>query len=754
MGVLVTVATTALASMLSGIIGGVTLATVIGGLMGIILQFMFSGSVEIIDMVTSGKFILFEDVFSLLPYDNVNFKAIFIAMAITATVVLSAWSFTKCMTAGDARETESPAQVIKRIVTTIIFLIVFIGVFMTKTVVVDEVVNGVESGWYTTLFNYIMMPFKNMVTNVGKNLNDADIAIEPYITGTFSGGYVAACVLGFMLIKGCVGAALVFVERVVTLVVLMSFGPLAIACNASADSEEIFKKWGRTFLGTILSLILSMCLIRVFADQMKTWIDIEKQMSSMGDTEVALSIADLDVDEINACSLGGVNIRYYKTGSTYKRGDGLGETTLYWTQNECNVGVKYVIEESSQNLKDFATQANTYRLILAIAWITLCADSEKIINSLGFTTVVSGKLAKDFASSVKALWGRLDHGFHMGYMSGKSLGKELYKNRAETWGNRLRPAVFANANGGKGGADSSALKASQLGNEIKVNTKDLAKKNAETIGKRMGASNAYQNGLSKAQISNAIDNMGLTTSRGEIVSGTARLGDANEAKEIRGIAENSLLDGYNKAIDGKQKVLDAIENKTTSGNNGIAKSLNDSFFASSDVKASGNVGFATLKDDYGRDVEGLVFDGVVKDENGIERNIEKAFFVPSEDGQINKGFNPLDNRIELDDETGCVYFNESDSNQEAMLDKMDDLRDNVNDSLNDVNANIAEIYGTVGMMNDKSLNMTDEEIEMAEKDYFDGLSKNDDTEVDIKNISNDTKSLKDFDPDEFLKYEE
>ena len=85
---------------------------------------------------------------------------------------------------------------------------------------------------------------------------------------------------------------------------------------------------------------------------------------------------------------------------------------------------------------------------------------------------------------------------------------------------------------------------------------------------------------------------------------------------------------------------------------------------------------------------------------------------------------------------------------------MDDLRDNVNDSLNDVNSNIAEIYGTVGMMNDKSLNMTDEEIEMAEKDYFDGLSKNDDTEVDIKNISNDTKSLKDFDPDEFLKYEE
>ncbi len=758
MGVLVTAVTTAIASMLTGVIGGLTLATVIGSLLGIILQIMFSGSLEIIDMATSSKFMLFEDVFSLLPYDNVNFKAIFITMAIAATVVISAWSFTKCMTAADSRNVESPAQVIKRIVTTIIILVVFIGVFMTKSVVVDEVVDGVQSGWYTTLFNYIMMPFKNMVANIGQSLNDADVAIEPYISGTFSGGYIAACILGFMLIKGCVGAALILIERVVTLVILMSLGPIAIACNASADTEEIFKKWGRTFFGTILSLMLSLCLIRVFADQMKTWVDIEKGMSDSINERISLSVTDLDEAEYNACTMGGINILYYKTETGFGRissGDSTGYS-VYWTREECQAGVKYVNSEGqdsgtvTQSAKNFATQANTYRLILAIAWITLCANSEKIINSLGFTTVVSGKLAKDFASAVKSLWGRLDHGFHTGFMQGSKFGEKISKNRADVWGNRARPAVLAQGANGKGGVNSNSLKARELGNGIETNVKDSAKKSAETIGKRMGASNAYSSGLTKAQVSNAIDNMGLTTSRGEIVSGTGRLGDSKEAKEIRGLAESSLLQGYNNAIAGKQDVLDAISDKSTKGYKGIAKSLNDSYFASSDIKASGSVGYQSMKDDYGRSVEGLVFDGVVKDENGIERNVQQGFFVPAgENGEINRAFNPYDNRVELDDEMGTVYFNTVDSNQESMLNKMDDLRDNVNDSFNDVNNNIADIYGTVAMMNDESLNMTDEEIEMAERDYFDDSSESDDEEeIDIADISNETKSLKDFDPDE------
>lgn len=731
MGTLVTAVVTAIGSMLGGLIGGATLAATIGALLGIILQFMFSGSVQIIDLVTSDKFMLFGDVFSLLPYNNVNFKAIFIAMSITTMITISAWSFLKCMTAGDARETESPAQVIKRTVVTIIILVIFIGIFMNKTVLPTPDSGLGTAGGYATPFAWLMSPFKLMVKDIGKSLVNADVAIKPYISGTFSGGYVIACILGFMLIKGCVGAALVLVERLVALVVLISFGPIAIACNASIDTEEVFRRWAKTLLGTILAIILSLCLIRVFADQMKTWIDIEATLTN-GSYVLSTSGTDgLTPQEMATCtSHQGVEIAYYRTSTGFSR-TGTGEqVNVYWTRSQCANGTKTVADNgqdfysSTQNdiNKSFATEANTYRLILAIAWISLCAESEKIINQLGFTTTASGKMARDFAQTASSLWRTIQHAFVSGALAGGKIGSSLAKDPAARLGQRVAPPMYDSKYFNMDGKNKP-LTGAMFGGSIKDAYKQQAKKQGEFAGKAMAISGKYGDNLSSDKVSNAIDKLGLTTSKGVAVGGEARFGerllDGKEPREIRSTAANAIESSFGQALVDRQNVLDAISNKGKNKiDSGVVNSLNNSFFGLEDgVKATSDVSYGTIKDSKGNETGGLTFTGYVKDENDRQQKIEGMFVPESFDGDSNGLY---DNQIKLSEGGGTVLFNEVDRDQTALQTSTDDIREMVNDGFNDVKTELSSVGSDVSELKDAYIesdgleNLTQEDVESLE----------------------------------------
>lgn len=731
MGTLVTAVVTAIGSMLGGLVGGATLAATVGALLGIILQFMFSGSVQIIDLVTSDKFMLFGDVFSLLPYNNVNFKAIFITMSITAMITFSAWSFLKCMTAGDSRETESPAQVIKRIVVTIIILVIFIGIFMNKAVLPTPDSGLGTAGGYTTPFAWLMSPFKAMVKDVGKNLINADAAIKPYISGTFSGGYVMACILGFMLIKGCVGAALVLVERLVALVVLISFGPIAIACNASIDTEEVFRRWAKTLLGTILATILSLCLIRVFADQMKTWIDIEATLTNGSYVLSARGEDGLTAQEMATCtSHQGVEITYYRTASGFSRTGTGDQVTVYWTRSQCASGTKTVagdghdFNSSTQNdiNKSFATEANTYRLILAIAWISLCAESEKIINQLGFTTTASGKMARDFAQTASSLWRTIQHAFVSGTIAGAKLGGALAKDPATRLGQRVAPPMYNSKNFTANG-NNKPLGGAILGGTIKDAYKQQAQKQGEIAGKAMAISGKYGDSLKGGNISNAIDKLGLTTSKGVAIGGEARFGerllDGKEPREIRGVAASAIESSFNQALADRQNVLDAISNKGKDKiDSGVVNSLNNSFFGLNDgVKATSDVSYGTIKDNRGNETSGLTFTGYMKDENDREQKIEGMFIPDSFDGD---SVGLYDNQIKLSEGGGTVLFNEVDSNQETLQASTDDIREMVNDGFNDMKLELSATSSDVRELKDAYIesdgleDLTQDDIEKME----------------------------------------
>lgn len=690
MGTLTAAVVTGLASLLGSLIGGATLALVVGGLLGLILEFMFSGSIQIIDLVTSDKFMMFEDIFSLLPYENINFKAIFISIAITATITLSAWSFIKCMTAADSKDTESPGQVIKRIIVTIIILVVFIGIFMTKTIIPTSnggagIAGGVDT--YTTLFNWFMTPFKNMVQGIGAKLKDTDMTIKPYIGGTF-GGYIIACILGSMLIKGCVGAALVLLERLVALVILMSVGPIAIACNASASTEEVFKKWGRTFLGTILSIMLSLCLIRVFADQMETWISFEGQNENI--QKIFLSTSDLNNSELSACSTGGgVDITYYKNATN----DGLtrtpnnnGQVVIHWEKQQCDAGGKNVsidgqeLGSSYQEAKSFATQPNTYRLILAIAWISLCAESEKIINQLGFTTAASGKMARDFLQTTSGLWRSVQHGMLTGAIAGSSFMSNASRGLAEARNMQKAPPLFTQKGSGFGGK-SEAINGTMLGKSLQDNAIHKANTKGEESGRRLALAGGK---LDNATRINATDNAGLKTSRGIPVHGEATKGEkfmyGDEVGLMRNSFGNSMVASFDKTQADMQTVSSAIKGGASGKlDNDVISALNNSYLGLNDgVTAVGNARVETVKDNNGNDVNALVFDAYVKGENGIQ---EKATAIFSPDGNIGNNIDSFDDKISISEGSGVVLINKTDSQQEEM---MNDINSGFKDTIEEI----------------------------------------------------------------------
>ena len=99
---------TAIVSIFSGIIGGTALALLFGAFLGLIVEFLYDGSIGIVKIALSDKFLSFYNIFDLLPYEGIDFKGIFIWLSILFLILLGAYSFFKSMVASDTRDAQSP----------------------------------------------------------------------------------------------------------------------------------------------------------------------------------------------------------------------------------------------------------------------------------------------------------------------------------------------------------------------------------------------------------------------------------------------------------------------------------------------------------------------------------------------------------------------------------------------------------------------------------------------------------------------
>lgn len=73
---------TAIVSIFSGIIGGTVLALLFGAALGLVVEFLYDGSIGIVKIALSDRFLSFYNLFDLLPYEGIDFKSIFLWLSI------------------------------------------------------------------------------------------------------------------------------------------------------------------------------------------------------------------------------------------------------------------------------------------------------------------------------------------------------------------------------------------------------------------------------------------------------------------------------------------------------------------------------------------------------------------------------------------------------------------------------------------------------------------------------------------------
>ena len=348
--------------------------------------------------------------------------------------------------------------------------------------------------------------------------------------------------------------------------------------------------------------------------------------------------------------------------------------------------------------------------------------SEKIINQLGFTTTASGKMARDFAQTASSLWRTIQHAFVSGALAGGKIGSSLAKDPATRLGQRVAPPMYDSKHFNMDGKNKP-LTGAMFGGSIKDAYKQQAQKQGEIAGKTMAISGKYGDSLKGDNISNAIDKLGLTTSKGVAVGGEARFGerllDGKEPREIRGVAANAIESSFNQALADRQNVLDAISNKGKDKiDSGVVNSLNNSFFGLNDgVKATSDVSYGTIKDNRGNETSGLTFTGYMKDENDREQKIEGMFIPDSFDGDSTGLY---DNQIKLSEGGGTVLFNEVDSNQETLQASTDDIREMVNDGFNDMKLELSATSSDIRELKDAYIesdgleDLTQDDVEKME----------------------------------------
>lgn len=672
---------TAIVSIFSGIIGGTALALLFGAFLGLIVEFLYDGSIGIVKIALSDKFLSFYNIFDLLPYEGIDFKGIFIWLSILFLILLGAYSFFKSMVASDTRDAQSPLEIVKRIVIALVFMIVFIAVFF-------------EFDGHEPLIYRFMETFKGLV-DVGDKLDNTANNIKPYISDNVFSGYILTCILGFMLAKGCIVASFTFVERIVTLIIFVSFGPMAIATYASKDSEEIFKKWLKTIVGTILAIVLSMFLFRLFIDQMGAWNAIETRANESATSTLRV---ELSADEKNFCIANPTGGTYYPSCSNEGASSGGNCSPVYISAEMCTSGYKEITTQASdEGVRYFTQEANTFRLILAIAWITLCANSEKFINSLGFSSIINGQMARDFIGSIRNVTGTYSTGFRMGQMMGSTIGRSAMMQHA------FKKSMSQNATqGGK----LSAISLKPDPKEAFMTPGEKAISRATRYGQAVGRMMAI-NGMNKPDAaikSNIIAGSGLMDSRGNMIpSSLNMLNRTSEKGMLHGIASDAIDKGYNDTARFMGALKSGDNSYTYKDENGVerrvslASSLNGSYLADSPFAAKTCEYHYEVSGD--REYDTYAFSGTYSDDSGVTRNIDDAVFIRKEDTSLYEKTHSDDmpsSRISV--EGGTVYFNsQSDCDSENISSISEGISDLKTDSekANELLESISETQGYV-----------------------------------------------------------
>ena len=199
---------------------------------------------------------VFETFISLIPFSSsINLGAIIKGISYGVVMLLLMVSILKSFTSpftGD--DSVNPAQAgIRAAVAVVLIVVIFGGSFGTSTGTVH----------YGGILEYIGKFFGTVLSKIGElprmNLLNLEVHLNP-------AEYIAAILFDLALITSIVGAALQYVERVVSFAIYIIMGPIAVAMYASQDTSNVTRQWMTGLLSEFLSIFVSIIMWIAFID--------------------------------------------------------------------------------------------------------------------------------------------------------------------------------------------------------------------------------------------------------------------------------------------------------------------------------------------------------------------------------------------------------------------------------------------------------------------------------------------------------
>lgn len=198
---------------------------------------------------------------------------------------------------------------------------------------------------------------------------------------------IVLVILQISLFKSVIQMAIVFIERYLSFAFYILMGPLAVACNATTKTKSTYHDWLMGILSQFLTIFVSLAALRMYLSCWNTWAGT----NPFNDPLKAAGEAVTGIVQINA-----------------------------------SVIIHYCV---------------------CLALVGLVTNSEKIVNALGFKTIMNGDTARSWGASAM-MFGR-----YFGMTAGRAL-----RNGASLVGNNmLHSAAISSTRAGQTGLGNRAL---------------------------------------------------------------------------------------------------------------------------------------------------------------------------------------------------------------------------------------------------------------------------------------------------------
>lgn len=274
-GALLSAAVSALISAMVGL----ALALILDALMNVILKSALQVAFAIAAGVMDPKSFSYDvetmfgagGVLSLPELGNFNILSLFKTIGYSIIIINTVVQILKSLTASATGDrAKNPAQVALTSLTSVVLmvlmfgfgnvhgLIYWIGTLMSRAM--DWTLNGMGDGTQTLAqgFNAVLQK-----TALSSGIQDGS-----FITGAlsldFEHNQIVQMIFAIAIASGVISAAFSHVERYITIIIFMLFGPVAIGFGSSDDTKDSSRQWFTGLLSQYLAILLSLVVWRLF----------------------------------------------------------------------------------------------------------------------------------------------------------------------------------------------------------------------------------------------------------------------------------------------------------------------------------------------------------------------------------------------------------------------------------------------------------------------------------------------------------